>query len=112
MMEMVEKGVSQGVEQGVKKITAELTSGELATQLGMPEGAPTHLGTMPQPGQSPQGQEGEVGSQGQGNGNPAHDAAVGQGSKQGPTTQQGMGPQTHLVGSQPGPGQKNLTPGV
>jgi hypothetical protein len=112
VMEMVEKGVNEGVQQGIKKITTELTAGELAMQLGMPEGGATHLGTMPQQGQSPEGQEGEVGSQGTGGGSAQHDAAVGQGSRPPNRAGGGMAPQTHLFGQQAqGPNTK-LSPGI
>lgn len=110
MTEMVEKGVSQGVEQGVKRISTELVAGELANQLGMPEGKSTHIGTMP--GQNTgDGNGGEVGSQGQGNGNPQHDAAVGQGSRQ-PNRAGAGAQQTHVFGAQAqGPNAK-LSPGM
>lgn len=111
--QMVEKGVAQGVEQGIKRITTELTAGEIAFQIGMPEGQSTHIGTLP-------GQEG--GGEQDGTNNPAMDlgpggdsarmAAQGQGSRQGPLAGGGMGPQTHLVGSQPGSGPQRLSPGV
>lgn len=105
--EQVQKGVAMGVEQGVKKITAELTAGEIAAQIGMPEGMPTHIGTLP-------GQEGG-GQQPGGTEQPGgvtENAAQGQGNQPGRLSAHGLGPQTHLVGSQPGAGSKMLSPGM
>jgi hypothetical protein len=98
VMEQVQKGVARGVEAGIQTITKELTAGEIAAQIGMPEGMPTHIGTLP-------------GTGGQPNGSGSQDAAVGQGTKQGPLQGQG-GPQTHLVGSQPGAGAKPISAGI
>jgi hypothetical protein len=97
----VEKGVQRGVEQGVQRIATELTAGALAQRARLPEGAPTHIGTLPE--------------QGPATNNPAMDlgnaAAQGQGMRPSPLSQS-MGPQTHLTGSQPGPGAKPVSGGV
>lgn len=111
----IEEGVQAGIKAGIQRITAELTAGEIGQQLGMPLGMGSHLGT-----DSPQvGPPGEGGAGGQGDGKVADgngpptgkDAAAGQGSKQGKLSQGGMGPQTHLVGSQPGQAAHRLSPG-
>lgn len=102
-VEAIQEGVRKGVEAGVQRIATELTSGEIAAQIGMPEGNPTHIGTDAQ-GFGPPGQQGQGDQQGK-------DAAAGQGGKQGQLSQGGMGPQTHLVGSQPGQAAHRLSPG-
>jgi hypothetical protein len=108
----IEAGVQKGVEAGVARITTELTAGEIAAQIGMPEGNPAHIGTDAQ-GFGPPGQQGQTPSQpGQPGQSAAKDAAVGQGTKQGKLSQGGMGPQTHLVGSQPGTAAHRLSPGA
>ena len=113
--EQIQKGVQKGVELGIQNITKELTSGEIAAQLGMTEGPPAHVGTMPgeggqpQPG-SPQAGGPQAGSPGAGAPTP-HDAAVGQGNQPGQIQGHG-GPQTHLVGSQPGAGAMPVSPGI
>jgi hypothetical protein len=89
----VEKGVQRGIEAGVQRIATELTAGALAQRARLPEGAPTHIGTLPQ-----------VGSM-------EDMAAQGQGSQPSPMSQS-MGPQTAVVGNQPGPGTKPITGGV
>jgi hypothetical protein len=109
MQQQIQEGVQQGVEAGVQRITTELTAGQLASKFGMTEGPPAHVGTPEAgPGATP------------GTNNPAMDlgpggeaarAAVGQGTKPSPLSNS-MGPQTHLVGSQPGPGAKQVTGGV
>lgn len=110
--EAIKAGVEKGVQAGVARITTELVSGEIAAQIGMPEGNPTHIGTDAQ-GFGPPDQQGQNPSQsGQPGQSAAKDAAVGQGSKQGKLSQGGMGPQTHLVGSQPGQGAHRLSPGT
>jgi hypothetical protein len=110
VMEQVQKGVARGVEAGIQTITKELTAGEIASQLQMPEGMPTHIGTLPGGGGLvPPG--GQPAQGGQPPGGPGRDASVGQGTKQGALQGQG-GPQTHLVGSQPGAGAKPISPGV
>ena len=109
--QQVEKGVAKGVELGVQRITTELTAGEIAAQTGMPEGNPTHIGTMPGQGDQQSATNNpamDLGPQG----DSARNAAIGQGTKQGSFAAGGMGPQTHLVGSQPGPGMQRLSPGV
>lgn len=96
MDQVVEKGVQAGVEAGVKRISTELTAGGLAARAQMPEGPPVHIGT-PSP---------ETGGQlGQTN-NPEMDLAArhAQGAQPSKLTTEHMGPQTALVGNQPGPG--------
>lgn len=101
---MVQEGVNKGIEAGVKRITTELTSGILAARANMPEGNPTHIGTLSGEGQ-PQPHTN----------NPAmdlgHAAAQAQGSQPSKITAGGMGPQTHLVGNSPGPNAKPISPG-
>jgi hypothetical protein len=89
----------------VAEIAKELTAGEIAAQIGMPEGPPAHVGTMPGQGNPPPGSPQASGP------SPEHDAAVGQGTRQGPIQAQG-GPQTHLTGSQPAGGQHPISPGI
>jgi hypothetical protein len=102
----VEHGVQKGVQMGVQRITSELTSGVLATRERLPEGPPVHIGT-------PQGPQG--GAPGNTN-NPSMDlstaAAHAQGNQPGQISGKGMGPQTHLVGSQPGPNALPIQGGV
>jgi hypothetical protein len=43
--QQIEQGVSKGIGAAVTRITTELAAGEIAEQLGMPEGKPTHIGT-------------------------------------------------------------------
>jgi hypothetical protein len=105
--EQVQKGVAKGVELGIQAVTKDLTAGEIAAQIGMPEGPPAHVGTIPGEGQPPATNNPSMDL-----GSGARDAAMGQGTKQGPLAGGGMGPQTHLVGSQPGPGAKPISPGV
>ena len=83
--QQVTKGIQEGVEAGVKRIATELVAGLIAQQTGMPEGMPTHLGTLPgQPGGTPMSEA----------------AAQAQGQQPTPSNQQ-VGPQTNLTGSQP-----------
>jgi hypothetical protein len=100
--QQVQKGITEGVEAGVKRIATELTAGLLAQRTAMPEGGPTHIGTLPgTAGGSPAGGVGQMAAQGQGN--------------QPPAPNQSMGPQTNLVGSQPKPspgGGAGPTPGL
>ncbi len=108
--QVVEEGVQKGVQQGIQRITTELTAGEIAAQIGMPEGGPTHIGTVPEG-------QGEVGSHGQpptGGSSPKM-AAHAQGDRQGALAGKGMGPRTSLFGQQAGPGPAGpprLSPGV
>jgi len=96
--QQVTKGMQEAAEAGVKRIGTELVAGLLAQQIGMPEGMPTHLGTLPgQPGATPMGQA----------------AAQAQGNQPSPPNQS-PGPQTNLTGSQPapsGPGARPPAPG-
>jgi hypothetical protein len=89
----VEEGVQKGVEAGVARIATELTAGVLATRARLPEGAPVHIGTLPEGGTTEQ-----LAAQGQGN--------------QASQTSNSMGPQTAVVGNQPGAGAKPVTGGV
>jgi hypothetical protein len=96
LMQQVEKGIQGGVEQGLRKITTELTAGLLAARLQMPEGMPTHIGTLPEH-----------------NGGGVEEAArVASGTKPTPVSTQHMGPQTSLVGNQPGPTATPVQGGV
>jgi len=101
---LITQAVNQGVEAGVKRITTELTSGILAQREQMPEGKPTHIGTLG--GQStmsdPSLDAGPPGPQ---------DASRAQGMQPSQLSQS-MGPQTHLTGSQPGAGAKPVSGGV
>lgn len=85
----VEEGVQKGVEAGVARIATELTAGALAMRAHLPEGNPTHLGTVPMD---------QAASQGQG--------------MQPKKLSESMGPQTALTGSQPGSKAKPVTGGV
>lgn len=89
----VEEGIQKGVGMGVQRIATELTAGVLATRARLPEGAPVHIGTMPEGGPMEQ-----LAAQGQGN--------------QASQTSNAMGPQTAVVGNQPGPGAMPTTGGV
>jgi len=101
---LITQAVNQGVEAGVKRITTELTSGILAQREQMPEGKPTHIGTLG--GQStmsdPSLNAGPPGPQ---------DASRAQGMQPSQLSHS-MGPQTHLTGSQPGAGAKPVSGGV
>lgn len=114
--EAVHKAVTLGVEAGVKRITTELTAGVLASRGQMPEGPPTHIGT-PSGGMSTTNNPGmDLGGEQQQSsphptGSIAHGAAQAQGNKPSQLSQS-MGPQTHLMGNQPGPGAKPVTGGV
>jgi hypothetical protein len=94
MLEQVQKGVMKGVELGVQTISKELTAGEIAARAQMPEGKPTHIGTLP-------------------GGSQEQDAAQGQGTRQGPLVGGGMAPNSaNVVGNQPGRGAHPISPGV
>lgn len=95
--QQVEHGVQAGVKAGVQRISTELTAGLLASRARMPEGNPTHIGTLPG-GNEPSTDMGNA-------------AAQGQGMKP-QKTSQSMGPQTHLTGSQPGAKAMPVTGGV
>ena len=86
----VEEGIQKGVGMGVQRIATELTAGVLATRARLPEGPPVHIGT-------------ESGM--------AQLAAQGQGNQAGQTSNS-MGPQTAVVGNQPGSGAMPVTGGV
>jgi hypothetical protein len=130
LQQKVEQGVQQGVQAGVQKIASELTAGVLATRAGMPEGAPTHIGTpAAQPGMGipPQG-GGPAGPAGPGGPpipgpprsgglpNMQNAARVASGTQpktltgggQGP---QGLAPRTNVVTSK-GPNALPISPGV
>ena len=102
----VEQGVQKGVEAGVQRIATELTAGLLAERAQMPEGMPTHIGTLPGNG----GQPGNTNNPGMDLNNAA---AVGQGTRQGPQVAGGMAPQSAtVVGNPKGPGAQPISPGV
>ena len=99
----VEQGVQKGVQAGVQRISTELTAGLLAAQAHLPEGMPTHIGTLPTNEGAPPATN-----------NPAisHNAAQAQGAQPSRLTAGGMGPQTHLVGNMSGPAQAHpISPG-
>lgn len=102
--QQIQKGVARGVEAGVQKITQELTAGEIAKNMQMPEGMPTHIGTLPNEGQPPATNNPGM--------NLDQAAAVGQGTKQGQLAGGGLGPQTSLVGNSPGKNALPISPGV
>jgi hypothetical protein len=97
----VQRGVQMGVKAAVQLITKELTAGMLAQQAHMPEGMPTHIGTVPESTTN----------------NPGMDlsqaAARSQGSQPTHLAGGGLSPQVAtLVGNQRGPGAKPISPGV
>lgn len=94
----VNKAVAAGVEAGTKRIVTEITAGRLAMKQEMPLGNPTHIGTPDGENGSGGGPEG-AGQHSDG-GTHAGMAAQAQGM-QPPRSNGSMGPQTHLVGSQP-----------
>ncbi len=117
--QQVEEGIHKGVEAGVQRISTELTAGLLAQQTQLPEGMPTHIGTLPQGNASG----------GATTNNPAIDAGTGpdsaqaraaasQGAQHSPLTGGGNGPQglaprtANVVGNQPGPKAVPISPGV
>jgi len=86
-IQQVIKGLQEGAEAGAKRIGTEFVAGQIAQQIGMPEGGPTHIGTLSgQPGMTPMAQA----------------AAQAQGNQPSPPNQS-QGPQTNLTGSQPAP---------
>jgi hypothetical protein len=108
IQQKVEEGIQAGVKAGVSRISTELTAGVLAERAHLPEGNPTHIGTLPQKGPSTNNPEMDLGP----GGDMARNARVAQGTQQGPLAGGGMGPQTHLTGNQPGPGAKPISGGV
>jgi hypothetical protein len=111
----VNKAVDMGVAAGVKRIVTELTAGKLAMQEQMPEGPAAHIGTpggvstTSNPGMDLGGEQQQ--SSPQAPGSVAHGAAQAQGAKPSQLSNS-MGPQTHLMGNQPGPGAKPVSGGV
>jgi hypothetical protein len=111
--QQVQQGIQKGVEAGVQRIATELTAGDIAQQLGMPEGMPTHIGTPAAGGgeQPPvtNNPAMDLGPQG----DSARMAAVGQGNQapRGGAVGGGMAPNSAtLVGNQPG--TPRISPGV
>ena len=112
--QQIEQGIHKGVEQATQRITTELTAGLLAQHTQLPEGMPTHIGTLPQGNASG----------GATTSNPAMDAGTGpdsaqerarvsQGAQHGPLVGGGMGPASaNIVGNQPGPHALPISPGV
>jgi hypothetical protein len=43
----LQEGLQRGVQAGAQRYATELVAGALAQQSGLPEGAPTHIGTVP-----------------------------------------------------------------
>lgn len=119
--QIVQQATEKGIAAGVSRIATELTAGEIASQIGMPEGNPTHIGTdaegygPPQQGGSQQpGTNNARMDLGPG-GDSARNAAIGQGTKQGALSQGGGAPRTALfqLGAGRGPaGTPRLTPGM
>ena len=105
----VEEGVQAGVKAGVSRISTELTAGLLASAAHMPEGMPTHIGTLPEGG----GQPGENGGQAGHTNNPSmdHAARQSQGNQHGQIAAGGLGPQTAVVGNMKGPNAMPISPG-
>lgn len=103
----VEEGIAAGVKAGVARISTELTAGVLAQRAQMPEGKPTHIGTL---AGEDQGQP-----KGPATNNPGMDlgraAAQGQGTKPSPTSN-ASGPITDVVGHPKGPGAHQVSGGV
>jgi hypothetical protein len=130
--QQVEQGIQQGVQAGVQQVTKELTAAGLMPQVGMDQTI-GQAGPSGPPGLPPNGPPrnsrdgGVVGGPGRGQfgaqppggkpggGNVAQMAAYGQGTRRG-APPGGMGPQTAVVGNQPGgpgPGMPpRLSPGV
>lgn len=108
---LINKAVEEGVAAGSKRIATELTAGRLAIQEQMGEGPAAHIGT---PGAS-EGQSTSSGgvdmAQQHPNDGTAERAAQAQGN-QAPPLSQSMGPQTHLVGNQPGKNAMPVSGGV
>jgi len=100
----IDEGVTKGVKAGVQRITTELTSAGIALQEDMGMGPPAHIGTEGAADHPPAQANG--GQPGAGTGTTktiSQGAAKAQGSQ--PSKPSGsMGPQTHLLGNQPGPG--------
>ena len=107
----VQEGVAKGVEAGVQRISTELTAGLLAQHAQMPEGMPTHIGTLPGGNEPPNTNNPSMDL------GPGGDAArAAQGSQAPHGVGGGMAPTTSLTGNQPSPvgpgGPARITPGV
>lgn len=107
----IQEGVQKGVQLGVQRIATELTAGDIAEQMGMPEGLPTHIGTPAEGGGATPATNNPSMDLGPG-GDMARRAAASQGAQHSPLTRAGMGPTTALTGNQPGPGAKPISAGV
>jgi len=108
----VEEGIQAGVKAGVSRISTELTAGVLAERAQLPEGNPTHLGTLP----IGNGNVPPAAPHPQGN-TPGTDlrqmAAHAQGTKPKRMTGGGMSPQVaNLTSRSRGPGARPISPGV
>ena len=98
----IQKAVQAGVDAGVKRISTELTAGLLAARAHMPEGNPTHIGTLEQtPGPTSTGGT-DLGAM----------AAQGQGSQPSRISGHEMGPTTALTGNMKGPNALPVHGGV
>ena len=108
IQQQVEQGVQAGVKAGVARISTELTAGVLAERAHLPEGNPTHIGTLPAGNdQNPNGQGSAPGI------DLASASAQGQGNQPSKLAGGGMSPQVaNLTGNTPGPGAKPISPGV
>lgn len=122
-MQAVEGGVMKGIEAGVKKMTTTLTEAGIAQQTTMDDellGGPG-VSTPPQENGPPSGKGSPLNGGGTPRGGPPPQRPQGggmdraarqaQGNKPRPLSRS-MGPQTHVVGNQPGPGAKPVRGGV
>lgn len=104
----VEEGIQKGVQAGVTRIATELTAGTLAARAHLPEGNPTHIGTLPtQEGPTTNDPAMDLGS------DMSQRAAFSQGTQR-PTqiAGGGMGPQLATTAAAKGPGAMPIAPGV
>ncbi len=103
------EAINKGVGAGVQRVTTELTAGQLAQVAGMPEGMPTHIGTLAGQPPMPQGPPGSAPVPGA-HFNLPQASQQAQGQRTAPTAAAG-GPQTaNAVSNTPGPGAK-ISPG-
>lgn len=119
---VITDAVQKGVGMGVQRIATELTAGDIAQNIGMPEGMPTHIGTPagaggggpggPVPGAPPQPQTNNPRMDLGPGSDMARRAAVSQGSQPSRLSRNGLGPATNLTGNQPGRGAKPISAGV
>ena len=107
----VEEGIQKGVQAGVQRIVTEVTAGRLAQEQQLPEGMPTHIGTLPAGNNAPPATNNP--SMDLGPGGREARAAQSQGAQDGPLVGGGLAPNVaNLTGHQPGPGAMPISPGV